>query len=96
MVTQPDTIFSKATDQISADMNGDVAILNLQTKAFFGVAGVAAFIWHQLDEPTDFEKLVTAVVNEFEVEPAQCIPDIAAFLTKLIALGLLNTHANGS
>ena len=37
----------------------------------------------------------TAVVTEFAVEPAQCIPDIAAFLNKLVALGLVQAHSNG-
>ena len=89
----PGTLFSRATDQVSADLNGDMAILNLQTKTYFGLAGVGAFIWQGLEVPTDFASLAQVVVAEFNVEERQCRVDLAIFIEKLYSLGLLNISA---
>lgn len=89
LFADPATLFSRATDQVSADLNGDMAILNLHTKTYFGLAGVGAFIWQQLEVPTEFASLTQGVVAEFEIEPAQCSADVAFFLEKLTSLGLL-------
>ena len=89
LFADPVALFSRATDQVSADLNGDMAILNLQTKTYFGLAGVGAFIWRQLEFPTGLASLTQAVVAEFEVEPAQCNLDTAEFLNNLASFGLL-------
>lgn len=86
----PDTLFSRATDQVSADLNGDMAILNLQTKTYFGLDGVGAFIWQKLDAPTDLKSLIQSIVDKFDVDQAQCRTDVIKFLEKLAASGLLN------
>ena len=93
--THPGMVFSRATDQVSADLNGDIAILNLRTKNYFGVAGVGAFIWQKLETPTDFASLTQAVVDEFDVERGQCSTEVSKFLQELNASGLLNTHQRG-
>lgn len=87
------TLFSKATEQVSVDLNGDMAILNLNTKTYFGLADVGAFIWQKLDSPTDLAKLTQAVVDEFEVESEQCRADVTVFLENLASLGLLKISA---
>jgi hypothetical protein len=93
MLADPDTLFSRATDQVSADLNGDMAILNLQTKTYFGLTGVGAFIWQKLEKPTDIAALTQAIAEQFQVEQAQCAVDAAAFLDKLASLGLLKIQS---
>ena len=94
LFADPETLYSRVTDQVSADLNGDMAILNLQTKTYFGVAGVGAFIWRKLEVPTDFASLTQAVAAEFEVGSAQCNADVIRFLEKLASLGLLEFQRN--
>ena len=89
LFADPETLYSRATDQVSADLNGDMAILNLQTKTYFGVAEVGALIWRKLEVPTDFASLTQAVTAEFEVGSAQCDADVTRFLEKLASLGLI-------
>lgn len=94
LFADPDTLFSRSTDQVSADLNGDMAILNLQTKTYFGLAEVGAFIWQQLEVPTSLVNLTQSVVAEFEVEPSSCSADVTVFLGKLASLGLLRISPN--
>ena len=89
LLADPGTLYSRATDQVSADLNGDMAILNLETKTYFGLAGVSAFIWQKLEQPTHLAQLTQAIQDEFEVEEMQCKADAAIFLNKLDSLGLL-------
>lgn len=92
MFAEPETLFSKATDQVSANLDGDIAILNLQSKTYFGLTGVGAFIWDKLEVPTNFADLTQAVVDEFEVDPARCGDDLIKFLERLASLSLLEVH----
>ena len=94
LFADPETLYSQATDQVSADLKGEMAILNLQSKTYFGVAGVGAFIWGKLETPTDFARLTQAVAAEFDVESKQCDADVTKFLEKLATLGLLKFQLN--
>ena len=96
MFSDPDTLFSRATDQVSADLNGDMAILNLKTKTYFGLASVGAFIWQKLETPMDFASLTQAVLDEYEVEMAPCCSDVTALLEKLTSIGLLKISSRGT
>ena len=90
LFAHPETLYTRATHQVSADLNGDMAILNLQTKTYYGLAGVGAFIWRKLEVPTDYASLTQAVMEEFEIDRTQCRLDVASFLEKLDSIALLN------
>ena len=92
LFADPGTLFSRATDLVSADLSGDMAILNLQTKTYFGLADVGAFIWQQLEVSTNFRTILNALMNEFEVNESQCAADLEKFLDKLIQIGLLTAN----
>ena len=94
LFADPGMLFSRATEQISVDLKGDIAILNLKTKTYFGLAEVGAFIWQKLENPTDLPSLTQAVEDEFEVESEPCSADVTVFLEKLASLGLLRVSSS--
>lgn len=48
-----------------------------------------AFLWQQLQEDRQAEELTAALLEEYEVTPAQAAADVAAFMDKLQEAGLL-------
>ena len=84
---------SRASGQLSCDLNGEIAILNLDSKLYFGVADVAVFIWRLLEAPTDIVSVKRAVMQEFDVSAEQCSLDVDQFLSDLNDAGLLKVEA---
>ena len=89
MDLQSELRFFRVTDQLSCELNGEIAILNLKSKLYFGLTDVSAFIWHMLESPTNLKAIVSAVVQEFDTEEACCTSDIASFLQDLDRASLL-------
>ncbi|MGM9592824.1 MAG: PqqD family protein [Candidatus Onthomonas sp.] len=53
------------------------------------VNGVGAFLWHMLQEETDEDKLLQALLEEYETDEATAKADIAQFLRILEQNGIL-------
>jgi len=45
------TVLKKSAQQVSCNLDNEVAILDLQAACYFGLNEVGAFIWQLLDEP---------------------------------------------
>ena len=76
----PSLRFSRAEAQLSCKLGDEIAILNLDTKLYFGLSEVGALIWDELETPRSFEELASVVTGTFDVEPQQCRTDLANFL----------------
>ena len=51
-------------DQVSADLSGEAAILNLKTSTYFGLNTVGASIWKLIQEPKTVSQIRDAIVEE--------------------------------
>jgi hypothetical protein len=82
-------LYKRAVNQISVDLDGEIAILNLDTKLYFGLTDVGALIWDKLEEPSDLKALCSAVSATFNVGEEQCASDVESFLAALDKARLL-------
>lgn len=76
--------------QVSCDLAGEAAILNLADGVYYGLDQVGAYVWKMLGEPRTLGELCDGVLEEYDVDPAECERDIAALITELEAKGLVN------
>ncbi len=76
-------------DQVSADLNGEAAILNLKTSTYFGLNTVGASIWKLVREPKTVNQIRDAIIQEYDVEPDRCEHDILELLQELSKHGLI-------
>src|SRR6476660_2448305 len=83
------TVVARSKDQVSCNLDDEVALLNLKSTLYFGLDEVGACIWQALDEPQPACELCQVVLDRFEVEEAQCRQDVLAFLSKLEDAGLV-------
>ncbi len=88
MISQRSTIVV-TKDQVSADLSGEAAILNLKTSIYFGLNTVGASIWKLIQEPKKVSEIRDAIVEEYDVEPDRCENDILELLQELSEHGLI-------
>ena len=76
-------------DQVSCDLSGEVAILNLKSGVYYGLDAVGARIWQLIQEPRTVASIRTVLLSEYEVDPDRCERDLLLLLHALADAGLL-------
>jgi hypothetical protein len=84
-----DSIVCAITDQVSCDLDGEAAILNLKSGAYYGLDPVGAFIWSQLTAPQPVSAIAASMLERYEVAPELCQQDLLALLGQLDERGLI-------
>jgi hypothetical protein len=86
------SIVVAAADQVSCDLEGDAAILNLKTGVYYGLDDIGASVWRMLNEPRRVDDLVDALLGEYEVDREECQRDLIALLGELAVRGLVEIN----
>ena len=69
--------------QVSSDLDGEVAILDLGAGMYYGLDEVGARIWELVQEPRLVEEIQAVILDEYEVDPATGKRDVLALLQQL-------------
>ena len=77
------------TDQVSADLDGEAVILNLESGVYYSLDQVGAHIWVLIQEPRTVHEIRDAILEEYEVDPDRCERDIVTLLEQLADAGLV-------
>jgi hypothetical protein len=88
-VLDASSVFKRSTEQVSCNLDEEVAILDLEKSRYFGLAGVGAHIWLVLEKPCSVDQICASVVDHFDVLPETCRGDVLKFLTSLQGAGLV-------
>ncbi|OCC15628.1 hypothetical protein DBT_0979 [Dissulfuribacter thermophilus] len=83
------TIFQRTDGKISADLEGEEVILDMDSGMYFGLNEVGQFIWKRLEEPSSFRSLLDSMLSEYDVTEEQCRQDLKTFLNALLEAGLI-------
>lgn len=78
-----------AEGQVSSDLGGEVAILDLKAGVYYGLDEVGARIWSLIQEPRRVDEVRDTLLEEYEVEPERCEHDLIALLQRLAEEGLV-------
>lgn len=79
---------------LEAEIDGELIGLDVDQGVCFGFNRPASRIWTLLEQPRTLDELIDLLVAEFDVQPAACALDLAAFLRELEADGLVRFSAN--
>ena len=79
-----------SADQVSCDLEGEVAILNLKNSVYYGLDPVGASVWSLIQQPKTFAEIRDALLGIYEVDSAQLESDLQVLLGQLSAQGLID------
>lgn len=82
-VVSADTIVVAAREQVSSDLGGEVAILDLKSGVYYGLDAVGARIWSLIQEPRTVREIHDIIISEYEVEAHRCKHDLVMLLQDL-------------
>ena len=83
------TVLTRREGLMTADMNGSAVMMDIMTGKYYNLGEVGGRIWELLEEPMTVSALVKKLTAEYDVTAERCRADIAPFLEKLLAQGLL-------
>jgi hypothetical protein len=92
-VVSGDSTVVAAKDQVSSDLGGEVAILDLKAGVYYGLDAVGARIWSLIQEPRTVNEILNILLEEYEVEPERCERDLLVLLQRLADEGLIEVEA---
>ena len=81
-----------AKDQVSSDLGGEVAILDLKAGVYYGLDAVGARIWSLIQEPRTVNEIRDILLEEYDVEPERCERDLLVLLRRLADEGLVEVR----
>jgi hypothetical protein len=74
---------SKSTDWLCARAGDEVMMMNAAQGTYIGLNVIGARIWDLLDTVQDVDMICAQLLEEFEVDAAQCRAEVDAFLAEL-------------
>jgi hypothetical protein len=78
-----------AKDQVSCDLAGEAAILNLKNGVYYGLDTVGARIWNLIQTHSTVGAIRDSMLAEYEVDAERCERDLLDLLQRLAAEGLI-------
>ena len=68
---------------MTADLGGELAILNTRTGTYYGLNEMASHVWELLGKTRTLKDICESILDEYAVEPAQCEQDVLNLITEL-------------
>jgi Coenzyme PQQ synthesis protein D (PqqD) len=82
-----------SADQVSCDLAGEAAILNLKNSVYYGLDPVGASVWSLIQEPKTVAEIREALLGIYDVDSSQLESDLQSLLTQLSEQGLIEIQA---
>ena len=81
---------------IHRDLDGEAMILNLKTGTYFGLDKVGTRMWTLIGELRDTDKVLEALLAEYDVEEARLRADLDELIRQLVRHELIQIDGESS
>jgi len=85
-------LITAVAGQVSTELDGEAAILHLESGIYFGLNEVGARVWQLVQQPRTVAEVRAAVLAEYEVTPEQWAGDLQTLLADLLAHKLIEVR----
>jgi hypothetical protein len=92
MLLAPDSVVVASSRQLSCKLGGEAVVMGIDNGVYYGLNTVGAKIWQMLEKPRTVRQIVSAMVDEFEVDEARLTDDVVRFLHGLASQGLIDVR----
>ena len=86
------SVIVAAKEQVSCDLAGEAAILDLKSGQYYGLNPIGARIWSLIEKPRSIAELLNTLLTEYDVETSQCEKDVLALVKQMAARGLVEVR----
>ena len=83
------TKYTRNSKPISGRLHDELVMMDLDSGKYFSLNPVATRIWDLLERPLDLNELCDVLINEYDVDQAQCHSEVDGYLMEMIRLGLI-------
>lgn len=80
----PTTRLVRNPSLTTAELDGQVVMLNVDTSRYYGLNTVGTRIWELLAQPQTIAQLCRTLQTEFDVSPEQCEREVMALAQKML------------
>jgi len=93
--------FQQDSDTVTREVAGQMLLVPVRGRLadmqnLYVPEGVGEFIWGRLETPQSEEELLTAILDEFDVEREEAARDLGVFLSELTDRGLVKRVGDDS
>jgi hypothetical protein len=81
-----------SSELVSANLDGEVVILGFKSGSYYSLDQVGGFIWDLLQESRRVADIRDLIIEEYDVEPAECERDLIALLEDLADKQLIDVN----
>jgi hypothetical protein len=74
---------------ISGRLHDELVMMDIEKGKYFSLNPVATSIWELLDKPLSIEEICPLIMEEYEVDFAQCRLEVEEHLAEMGKLGLV-------
>lgn len=85
--------YIRRSDVISADMDGEVVMMDIMTGKYYNLGTTGGAIWGLLETPRSLNDLVNELTAKYDVDRKTCAAQVEAFLESGIQKGLFSVEA---
>ena len=84
-----------APDVLHQALGGETVLLNLANENYFGLDEVGTRIWEMLAVTSSLPDVVTRLLAEYDIAPAQLRDDVERLVNQLTEAALVSTKPSG-
>ena len=85
-VTFAQTVFAQEVD-------GEMVLLDMESENYFGLDEVGTAIWHAIQEYDNLQEVLSALLEQYDVEAEVLEKDLSDFVENLQKSGLVEVEA---
>jgi len=89
----PDVEIRWHSQQVSAEIDGEVVVMDVVEGKYIGFNDIASAVWRGLESSPTVAALCAELVRDFEGDPEAIRKDVMELLTRLDELGLIEVGA---
>jgi hypothetical protein len=92
MTLTRDSTVVASKDQVSCEVQGEAAILQMKQGIYYSLDRVGALVWQRIQQPASISELCALVIAAYAVEPDVCERDLLELLVELRSAGLIEVN----
>jgi hypothetical protein len=85
------SVVTRGADHVETEIGGQVFMMRIAEGKYYALDSTARRIWQLLVQPVCLDDVAKTLIDEYEVEPAQCRREVLALAEGLLLNGLIVT-----